>query len=554
MSNRLIHEPSPYLRQHAHNPVDWYPWGDEARERAAAENKILIISIGYSSCHWCHVMERETFEDQDAAALMNESFISIKVDREERPDIDAHYMNALQLITGQGGWPLNIFALPDGRAFYGGTYFPRDRWISLLTALRDQHRTDPGRLVEYALRIAEGIGDFKKNLLEPSLNVLETRSLEKAVEEGRRLFDLKRGGAKGAPKFPMPVWLRFLMAWSRLKGDGEARDFVLLTLDRMAGGGIYDQLGGGFSRYSVDPDWKLPHFEKMLYDNAQLISLYADAWKWTGKRRYARIVEQSMAFVGEFMTSPEGFFYSALDADSEGEEGRYYLWREEELKQILKEDFDFAARQYCIGEEGLLEKGQNILLLPQAPSEGSQDERTLEKIRRLLKGHRSKRSTPGLDDKALISWNALMIKACADAYDALGRKEYLRAGRRAADLILRECRKDDGTLYHAWREGRPYIDGFFEDYAYMAGALISLFQSSGQTVYLEEAVKLTDKSIELFYDPDHSVFFQHLRRRRLSAEGSGAEGQRPSFTQRSGGSQSLPSLPSDGEEPLRRSG
>ena len=361
-ANHLINESSPYLQQHAHNPVAWYPWGKAALQRAAAEDKPLIISIGYSACHWCHVMEKESFEDDQVSGIMNEHFISIKVDREERPDIDSYYMNALQMLTGQGGWPLNMIALPDGRPFYGGTYFPKENWILLLNQVAEQYQINRAAIKNAALSIEKGIESSLLGLMSGKASAYTLDELKAALDKIRSRFDPQWGGMKGAPKFPMPVAYRFLLSWSTLMEDPAIRDFVILTLDRMASGGIYDQIGGGFARYSTDVRWKVPHFEKMLYDNAQLVSLYCDAYRLTGKERYREVVSRTLHFIDERMTSPDGLFYSALDADSQGEEGFYYTWKDAELREALGADYPAAREYFGINGDGAWEKGRNILL------------------------------------------------------------------------------------------------------------------------------------------------------------------------------------------------
>ncbi|MDA3956208.1 thioredoxin domain-containing protein [Oceanispirochaeta sp.] len=457
-TNRLINEPSPYLQQHAHNPVHWYPWGDEAFNKAAEENKPIIISIGYSSCHWCHVMEEESFENEEVARLMNEHFISIKVDREERPDIDAHYMNALQMITGRGGWPMNMFALPDGSPFYGGTYFPRDQWMNLLTLVAGQYKSNTEEMVRAAESIEQGISNFKIKLLETEESPYSIDQLGSSVAQTSPQFDLINGGISGAPKFPMPVFTRFLLSWSVLQNDPETRDFVLLTLDKMAAGGIYDQIGGGFSRYSTDVKWKVPHFEKMLYDNAQLLSLYAKAYSLTKKEQYKNVVYQTMDYIEESMTSPRGIFYSALDADSEGEEGLFYTWEKRELLELLAEDYPLAKEYYGIGVAGAWEGGKNILLRPDLQDSQNPAGKDLERIRSILKEARDKRVPPRQDDKSLTSRNALMIIAYIDAFNAFGAPRFLHNAEQATDFILENQLQPDGSLYHAFKDNRSYID------------------------------------------------------------------------------------------------
>ena len=499
--NRLISESSPYLLQHAYNPVRWLPWGEEAFEKARLEDKPLIISVGYSSCHWCHVMEHESFEDEETAQIMNDHFICIKVDREERPDVDGHYMKALQLMTGSGGWPMNIFALPGGQPFYGGSYFPREQWNFIMEQISEKYRSERGRLEEVSESVLKGLRDHRLNLTGRESSDYTMEMLTDAVEGIRNHFDHTWGGLKGSPKFPLPGLLSFLLKWSVLRKDDGIRHFVLKTLDKMAGGGLFDQLEGGFARYSTDGQWKVPHFEKMLYDNAQLVELYAHAYSLTGKDRYRRAAVMTLDFTGKYMTSPEGLFYSALDADSGGEEGRYYVWEEKELREILGADFSEAYRLYGIGSEGLWEGGRNILVLTEQAERNS---KTMEGIRNKLLEVRKKRELPSLDDKSLSSWNALMISAFTAAYHAFGEEKYLAAAVKAGDFIIYNISGGDG-LFHAFRNGRAYIEGFMEDYAFMTAAAIDLYEASGQPRFLSAALKWSQKVMSDFFDPDEKL-------------------------------------------------
>jgi len=421
-NNKLINETSPYLLQHANNPVDWLAWGDEAFKKAQAEDKLILVSIGYSACHWCHVMEHESFEDKEVADLMNKYFVCIKVDREERPDVDQIYMEAVQRISGRGGWPLNCFALPNGEPVWGGTYFPKHQWMEVLTNLYRLYTNEPDRIREQAKHLTQGIReqDF------PDLSLVPRKADEqKIINQLKGRFDNRYGGMGAAPKFPMPVALDLILQLGYLRKNNELLDFIYLTLDRMASGGIYDQAGGGFARYSVDERWFAPHFEKMLYDNAQLISLYSNAYKTSSKKEYERVVSETIGFIKRELTSPDGAFYSALDADSEGVEGKFYTWTYDELKTLLDEDEHFFS-YFNITGNGNWEEGVNILhgeinrdeyahLSNLSPERfGSQLQNSL----RILLDTRAKRIRPGLDDKILTSWNALMIAALCDAYQA----------------------------------------------------------------------------------------------------------------------------------------
>jgi len=527
-TNRLIEESSPYLLQHAHNPVHWYPWGDEAFNKAESENKVVIISIGYSSCHWCHVMETESFEDWAVAEFMNKNFICIKVDREERPDIDSHYMNALQLITGRGGWPMNMFALPDGRPFYGGSYFPRDQWIYVMSQISEKFRTERESLTAAADSILKGMADHRIRLPASETSDFSLNELSAALKKVKDQFDTSRGGLRGAPKFPMPVLIRFLLNWSVLRKDDTIREFVFTTLDRMAAGGIFDQIGGGFARYSTDENWKIPHFEKMLYDNAQLITLYSQAFSITGNMRYKQVVYQTMQFIREAMTSPEGVFYSALDADSQREEGRYYVWEEKELLEILGEDFPEARRLFGIGTQGLWENGKNILIDTSEKECSAEDRKKRERIGRNLMEVRRRRVPPALDDKSLSSWNGLMISACSAAYNAFGDQSALEAALKAAEFITQKMTMEKGLL-HAYRKGKSYIDGFMEDYAHMVSAMISLHETTGMNKFLEYAQWWTQKVMDDFFSQEDFLFYtSEVRESRLQKDTEVADSVLPS--------------------------
>jgi uncharacterized protein len=525
-ANRLINETSPYLLQHAHNPVDWYAWGDEALERAKRENKLLLISIGYSACHWCHVMERESFESDETAALMNELFVCIKVDREERPDVDQVYMNAVQLISGQGGWPLNCFALPDGRPVYGGTYFRPDQWREVLRNLADLHAKDPEKVLRYAEQLTKGVRQSEWVEAARDSAPVTMEDLESVYRPWQAYFDRAEGGMNRAPKFPLPNNYQFMLRYWKAAGDASALDHVRLTLDKMAFGGIYDHLGGGFARYSTDSLWKVPHFEKMLYDNGQLLELYAEAFQATGDPLYARVVRETAGFVKRELTSPEGVFYSALDADSEGEEGKYYVWTKEELESLLGDRFPLFRDAYNINSIGYWEDGNYIPLRKKtdaalAAEAGLTEEelRTrLEDAKASLLAVREKRIRPGLDDKTLISWNALMAKGYVAAYRALGDGDYLEAARRNLGFLLAKGRRPDGGLFRTYKAGKTgesghgdgggrfSINGFLEDYAFMAEALAAMYQATIQEKWLEAARELIEYAIAHFRDPVSGLF------------------------------------------------
>ncbi len=509
--NQLSGETSPYLLQHAHNPVHWRAWGNDVFEQAEAENKLVIISIGYSSCHWCHVMERETFEDSAAAALMNEHFISIKVDREERPDVDRVYMTAVQLMTRQGGWPLNVVALPDGRPVWGGTYFPTQNWMQALTSIYEIYRDEPEKVLSYAEKLHEGIVQselVKANPEEPTFSQEETQAI---FYNWQSSFDTVRGGPDRAPKFPLPNNYQFLLHFGHLDSNQEALEQVELTLNQMACGGIFDQVGGGFARYSTDEEWKVPHFEKMLYDNAQLVSLYSQAYRKFRNPLYAEVVMETLNWIDREMTGSKGEFFSALDADSEGEEGKYYIWTLDELKSLIPEDewLNFADF-YQVNEKGYWENGNYILL---KNTQLSIPPETIAKWQRILFEAREKRERPGLDDKALTSWNALMISGYVEAYKALineypdKARAYLKKALRNAEWILQKQNGKDGSLFHSYRNGQSSIDGLLEDYAFAQAAFLDLFELSFDTKFLLQAQEWLSFTTANFQDESTGLFY-----------------------------------------------
>lgn len=513
--NSLINETSPYLLQHAHNPVDWYPWGDIALEKAKQEHKMLLISIGYSACHWCHVMEKESFEDTAVAALMNKYFVCIKVDREERPDIDAIYMHAVQLMTGSGGWPLNCIALPDGRPVYGGTYFPKPQWINVLNSLNDVYANDYEKVLGYAVKLMSGIKQDELMVASPTSTKLSLNDVNLSIQNWKESFDVINGGPNRAPKFPLPNNYQFLLKYGVLQSDKEVLKHVELTLDKIAMGGIYDQIGGGFSRYSVDGIWKVPHFEKMLYDNAQLVSLYCEGYSYFKKPMYKTIITQTLDFVERELTSPEGLFYSALDADSEGVEGKFYVWAQEELQALLKDDFDFCTQLYNINSSGYWEHGNYILLRSKTNKQLAEElatseqeiEQRVNKVNDILLNARAKRVRPGLDDKQLTSWNALMIKGLCDAFIITGNIKYIQHAEKAVNFILTKLVNSDGKVYRSYKNGKVTISGFLEDYSFLCEALIACYQCSGNSNYAFRAKQIAGYCLKFFYSEQNGLFY-----------------------------------------------
>ncbi|HEY2397953.1 MAG TPA: thioredoxin domain-containing protein [Solirubrobacteraceae bacterium] len=511
MANALAAESSPYLRQHAQNPVDWLAWGPEALERSRAEDKPLLVSIGYSSCHWCHVMERESFEDAPTAALMNESFVCVKVDREERPDIDAIYMEAVQGMTGRGGWPLNVFLTPEQLPFYGGTYFPPEprhgmpSWTQVLQAISESWEQNSEEIRAGGERLRGRLSGAAP--LTPSTQPITGEALDAAVARLRESFDVRHGGFGGAPKFPQASVLEFLM----LRGE---REMTRSTLLAMAGGGIHDQIGGGFSRYSVDEAWTVPHFEKMLYDNALLARAYLHGWQAFGDEDLRAVCVGTLEWALREMRGPEGGFYAALDADSEGVEGRFYVWTAAELRALLDEDADAAVEWLGVSEEGNFvdphhpEPGLNVLQDRALPEGGPRpDEKTRRRIAARLLAARAERVRPGLDDKRLTSWNALMIAALAEGGAVLEEPRYREAAVACAEFVLAELRDDGGRLLRTYNDGQAKLDGYLEDHAFLLEALIALFESTCEPRWFEEATALADAMIARFADTENGGFF-----------------------------------------------
>ena len=519
-TNDLINETSPYLLQHAHNPVDWKAWNKETLDRAKAENKLIIISVGYSACHWCHVMEQESFENEAVAKLMNDNFISIKVDREERPDIDQIYMNAVQLMTGKGGWPLNCIALPDGRPIFGGTYFTKEEWIKALTQLSNLYKENPKKASEYADKLVDGIQ--KSQLVTVNNNEINFNKSEvsNAVKLWQEHLDYKEGGLVGDNKFPMPGSLRFLLRYSIQNNDKSIQKYLQTTLTKMANGGIYDHIGGGFSRYSIDLKWHIPHFEKMLYDNAQLVSLYSDAYLVTKDELYKNTVYETLNFIEKELMASNGAFYSSLDADSKNnekklEEGAYYVWKKEELQTLLKSDYSLFQEYFNINQKGLWENKKYVLFKNQADKEfalkNKLSQKELEtKVKNwklILLTARNKRPRPHLDNKTLTSWNALMLKGYVDAYRAFKNPHHKEIALKNASFILNNQLQKDGSLSHSYKDGKSSIVGFSEDYATVADAFIALYQITLDEKWLNTAKSLTDYTMSHFWDKKSNMFF-----------------------------------------------
>ncbi|HVW00863.1 MAG TPA: thioredoxin domain-containing protein [Planctomycetaceae bacterium] len=517
--NRLANETSPYLLQHAWNPVDWHPWGEEALRLAREQDKPIFLSIGYSACHWCHVMEHESFEDPEIAKLMNDWFVCIKVDREERPDLDQIYMTAVQLITGRGGWPMSVFLTPELQPFFGGTYWPpRQRmgmpgFRDILEHMHNVWQTRRADALEAGRNLVQAIADHSsvpEGAVAPDADLLR-----RAAQQLKQSADRVHGGFGRAPKFPHPMDLRVLLrAWRRFQDD-DALAVARLTLDKMAAGGIYDQLGGGFHRYSTDEVWLAPHFEKMLYDNALLTPVYVEAWQATQDPEYARIARETCDYVLREMTQPEGGFFSTQDADSEGEEGRFFVWSEAEVLEHLGAD-DARVFAYCydVTPAGNWE-GHNILRRTRTSEQASkvlgidinQLEATLARARQKLFSVRSQRVWPGRDDKVLVGWNGLMIAALSQAAEVLDEPRYRDAARSAAEFILTKMRQPDGALLHAYKDGRARFNAYLDDYACLIDGLTELYQATFEARWLEAAVELADAMLARFHDPDGGGFY-----------------------------------------------
>src|SRR6266852_4516796 len=540
-TNRLADETSPYLLQHAHNPVDWYPWGDEAFARARAENKPILLSVGYSACHWCHVMERESFENPDVARLMNELFINVKVDREERPDVDDVYMRAVQMLTGSGGWPMTVFLTPEGKPFYGGTYFPAvDRhglpgFPRVLEAVARAHRERPADVAKSVEQILSGLAHFER--ARATEGDLDPGLPRRAGEALLAHVDRADGGLGGAPKFPHASAFQLFLRQYRATGSAALLEAVVLTCERMARGGVYDQIGGGFHRYAVDAPWLVPHFEKMLYDNAQIARLYLEAYQVTGAPELRRVVEETLDYVLRDMRHPEGGFYSATDADSEGEEGRYFVWTPAEVASVVgANDADLVCRYWDISEQGNFE-GKSIphvtltveqvaRMFGRTPAAA---EATLERARASLLGARAGRVPPARDEKILAGWNGLMIGTLAESGRVLGATRFVEAARAASEFVWTHMRAG-GKLLHGWAGGRAKQGAFLDDHAFLASALLDLYEASGDRVHLERSRELVAALDARFHDDaGGGYFFAAADEEQLIARSkTGADGSLPS--------------------------
>jgi len=521
VTNHLLGQSSPYLLQHVYNPVDWYPWGDEALQKAKDENKLLIISVGYSACHWCHVMEHESFEDSLVASVMNENFVCIKVDREERPDIDDIYMTACHL-SGRGscGWPLNAFALPDGRPFWAGTYFPKNNWLQILDNIQTTYTTDPTKISQAAEEITNNISRTDDLVFVDAEEKFTSSRLRRIARTFVKTIDMEKGGRKANPqrpnKFPMPNNYQFLLEYQHLSGSKSTMQAVKVTLDNMANGGIYDHLGGGFARYSTDPNWKAPHFEKMMYDNGQLVSLYSFAYQKTKKDLYKQRVYETLDWVEREMTNPQGGFYSSLDADSEGEEGKFYVWKKSEIDEALgKKDAAIFSDYYSVKPNGNWEHNNNIIHITKRPKDIARKhkmklkdlEKLMLKCRKDLMKVRDKRIRPGLDDKILTSWNALMLKGYADAYRVFGEQKFLDAALKNADFLLNNQLKEGNRLNRNYKDGKSVINAFMDDYALLIDAFVALYQATFDEKWLNKSEDLTQYVMANFYDEKSRMFF-----------------------------------------------
>lgn len=527
-TNQLIHESSPYLLQHAHNPVDWYAWGEAAFEKAKTEDKPILVSIGYAACHWCHVMEHESFENEEVAAFMNQHFVNVKIDREERPDIDQIYMDALAIMGIQGGWPLNCFLTPDGRPFYGGTYFPptpmynRPSWHNILTFISQTFQEERDKVEKQANQLTYYIQEQDKNIFksfvvpeagQQAFTIAQTHKIFKTLQ---RSFDTQDGGFGGAPKFPSSMAFQYLLAYHYYSGETKALNHVLFSLKKMIFGGIYDQLGGGFARYATDKKWLIPHFEKMLYDNALLVSTLANAFKITKDPLFKKTIEETLDFVLREMTHPQGGFYASYDADSEGVEGKFYVWSKAEIDAILGADAPVFNYYYGVTEQGnwehtnILERQQSLEAFAKTVNRPVEEvENTLAQLRQKLFMVREKRVKPGLDDKILLNWNALMVSAFAHAYEALGNEVYLKTAETTLHFLLEKFKieADSWEMNHTYKNGVAKYPAFLDDYAFLVAALIDTYQINFDENLLHIAAAITEFVIERFSDDQNIAFF-----------------------------------------------
>jgi len=527
--NELHLETSPYLLQHANNPVHWKAWNENSLAIAQKENKLILISIGYSACHWCHVMEHESFENEEVANVMNAHFINIKIDREERPDIDTVYMKAVQIMTGHGGWPMNVVALPDGKPIWGGTYFRKKDWINSLEKLQEIYSQNPETILDYAQKLHEGLQSLSIVPINDSENSFDFEILERFIEKWQKSFDWDYGGMARAPKFMMPTNYEFLLRYGYQTKNQSILNFVDLTLTKMAYGGLFDTIDGGFSRYSVDMKWHVPHFEKMLYDNGQLISLYANAYKLTSNKLYQEVIEKTLTFIEKEWLTKEGSFYSALDADSLNsdnhlKEGAFYVWTKPELQSLLQDDFDLFSVIYNVNEFGFWEHQNYVLIQNKSLDEIAKEhnipldnlDQKKKSWEQLLYTEREKRSKPRLDDKCLTSWNAIMLKGFVDAYKALGNQKYLDIALQNAYFIIKNVWSSEGNLFRTFKNGtrggaeqsvaKATINGYLEDYAHVIQAFITLYEATLDEKWLLNAKQLTDYTFDNFYDANQQFF------------------------------------------------
>ena len=517
--NNLINESSPYLLQHAKNPVNWNPWDKKYLNIAEKQNKLVIISIGYASCHWCHVMERESFQDSAVAKLMNEKFISLKVDREERPDIDQVYMNAIQLMTGSGGWPLNVIALPDGRPIWGGTYFSKEQWLSALNQISVIYEKEPEKFTSYADKVQEGINSL--NIVDPAIDDFESIDLLKYSEKLIDSIDLKFGGFNGAPKFMMPNNLDFLLRYSVQENNLKSKNIILESLEKIAYGGIFDHIEGGFSRYSTDEKWHIPHFEKMLYDNAQLMSLYSKGFKVSNKKQFKKVVYKIHEYINKEMKDTSGGFYSSLDADSKIDknnyvEGAYYSWSFSELKNLISEDFDLFSKYYNVNDYGYWKEEDKYVLINNVSDTEFISEHNLteevfnEKLSNwvsILKEAKKDKKKPSLDYKIVTSWNGLMISGYVDAYKAFNDEIFLNEAIESAEFIYKSLTKNDGGLFHNYVNGKSKVNGYLEDYATIIQASLDLYEITLNQKWIERALKLSEYVIKNFSNDQSALFY-----------------------------------------------